>query len=150
MNKKLYLMSMLTMICINFCSGQSSEFVTNKNNEEVSGFAKILYLISYDFKLMNAYENYIAKHQAEIIIRCKTCQKNTMTSAYIGSYLLAAALKDIVDSDNNYAEMKNYMEELLRLLSEGTESELSEFLLQMSSYLEITCTYCEGLLWEIV
>ena len=150
MNKKLYLMVMLTMICINFCSGQSNEFVANKNNEEVSGFAKILYLISYDFKLMNAYENYTAKHRDEVTIRCKTCQKKIMTSDYIGSTLLAVALKDIVDDNNNYVEIKNYMEELLRLLSQGTEPELSEFMLQMSSYLQIACIYCEGLLWEPV
>ena len=150
MNKKLYLMVMLTMICINFCSGQSNEFVANKNNEEVSGFAKILYLISYDFKLMNAYENYTAKHRDEVTIRCKTCQKKIMTSGYIGSCLLGAALKDIVDDTHNFAEMKIYMEELLQLLSEEVEPQLSEFMLKMSSYLQIACTYCEGLLWESV
>jgi|SaaInlLV_10m_DNA_2_1039722.scaffolds.fasta_scaffold00733_15 hypothetical protein len=101
------------------------------------------------FHNLNKLEIQYSKKHAKrgVYICCKNCAGHMTSGSFVG-WITAATLKGIVDGENNFAEMEEYMSAFCELLKTSEPSEVEDFMVKVVNELSIKCPECDKTIWE--
>jgi hypothetical protein len=119
---------------------------TQKHTDIKDTTGQIMMVCSYVYALSDAYAKWYPKNNPEII--CKNCKQRILSLGELSGALIAKALREIAyEEDSTWTH--NLINNFIEIMSEGTFSELEQFLRRIMNKLEYRCCYCDETVWEI-
>ena len=88
--------------------------VFSSNNPIVQNSSNIM---AYLPLLVKAQEDYLKKNNnSEPTITCKNCTKNRLNMSDFGGNLIGKSMKDVIEGQNNFEQIKSFLDEFLKML----------------------------------